>query len=250
MRGNYPDGRMRGSYPIYGSAAAAAAGPPLTNMALWFKADEGVFQDTAMTTAATANGAEVKGWQDFSGNARHATWASGAVPTLVAGVANGKPSVIGNSGVLGWASAFAPSIAEFFWVFRPPTDDPAMFLGGSATMGNSNLLFSRGTQIAMLNNPNADAWSLFTAVNGTNVVRLNHLWFEASVSVNFDVNDGSDNTTFGAGQVGLNLNQMGSGGGTYAWIGELLEVVGYTGNLSAGDRTSARAYFNAKYAIY
>jgi hypothetical protein len=42
--------------------------PPKTSLVNWFRADQGLFQDSALTTAALLNNAPVGGWTDIMGN--------------------------------------------------------------------------------------------------------------------------------------------------------------------------------------
>lgn len=67
---------------------------PLPPVTLWLKADAGTFTTSAMSTPATADGDRVGGWQDQSGNGRHATQATGAARgTLKTNIQNGLPVV-------------------------------------------------------------------------------------------------------------------------------------------------------------
>jgi hypothetical protein len=79
---------------IVGFPASRAAGgaPPTTDLVLWLKADEGVYND-AGTTLAT-NGQTVQQWNDFSGNSYHASQAtSGSRPAFNTGSLNGLPGI-------------------------------------------------------------------------------------------------------------------------------------------------------------
>jgi hypothetical protein len=48
----------------------------LTGLQFWFKADGTLWQDSARTTAATADADPVGAWDDASGNANNATQAT------------------------------------------------------------------------------------------------------------------------------------------------------------------------------
>ncbi len=61
-----------------------------SSLALWLKADAGVYNDAGSTLAT--NGQTVRQWQDQSGNARHANQVTSAArPTYVTAVKNGLP---------------------------------------------------------------------------------------------------------------------------------------------------------------
>lgn len=67
----------------------------------WWKADEGLYSDTARTTPSTAGGA-IAAWSDLSGKGFHATQATAAKrPTLQTAIVNGKP-VVRFDGVDDW----------------------------------------------------------------------------------------------------------------------------------------------------
>lgn len=63
----------------------------ISGMHCWVKADAGVFQDAARTTAATADGDPVGGWADQSGNGRHFSQSTAASRgTLKLSIFNGR----------------------------------------------------------------------------------------------------------------------------------------------------------------
>lgn len=60
----------------------------------WFKADGDLFQDSARTTPAIADGDLVGSWTDLSSGAKHASQATSTKrPTLKTNIINGKPAV-------------------------------------------------------------------------------------------------------------------------------------------------------------
>lgn len=68
--------------------------PRVLSPALWLVADRGLFQDSGYTTPAAADGDPLGGWQDQSGNGRHATQATAAKrPVLKLAIQNGRPVV-------------------------------------------------------------------------------------------------------------------------------------------------------------
>lgn len=81
----------------------------LPGLALWLKADGTLWQDSARTTPAAADGDPVGAWDDASGNGRHVVQATaGSRPTLKLAIQNGRP-VLRFDGVddwLGFAAGF------------------------------------------------------------------------------------------------------------------------------------------------
>ena len=67
----------------------------ISNLASWFKADAGTYKDSALTTAATADGDPVGGWVDQSGNAYNALQSTSANrPTLKLNQQNSLPTIL------------------------------------------------------------------------------------------------------------------------------------------------------------
>src|SRR5690606_33429828 len=85
-----------GSYTQIAARPAPLPPGPLSvpDLALWLRADDGLYQDAAKTTPATAEGHPVGAWEDRSGHGRDVTQATAAArPTLRLGVAGGEPAV-------------------------------------------------------------------------------------------------------------------------------------------------------------
>lgn len=66
----------------------------IPGLKLWLQADSALWQDSTRTIRATADGDPVGSWDDLSGNANHATQATGTLrPTLKLNIQNGKPVI-------------------------------------------------------------------------------------------------------------------------------------------------------------
>lgn len=66
----------------------------LPGLAAWYRSDRGLWQDTAGTIPAVADGDPVGRWDDQSGNGRHLTQATaGLRPLLKLAIQNGRPVV-------------------------------------------------------------------------------------------------------------------------------------------------------------
>lgn len=74
-------------------ATTATAQIPQDSLALWFRADAGVFTDIFCTTPATSEGDNAYCWRDQSPNQIDAIRVGSATPTLRENVLNGAPSV-------------------------------------------------------------------------------------------------------------------------------------------------------------
>lgn len=79
---------------LLGQAAVPAFDPLSLSPALWLKADAGLFQDTLFTVPAVNDADPIGGWQDQSGNGRHATQTTvSRRPTLKLAIQNGRAVV-------------------------------------------------------------------------------------------------------------------------------------------------------------
>lgn len=78
---------------VMGSGGSAFNPAQLGNLLLWLDPSKGTFTDTGLTTAATTQGAAVKGWADQSGNGNNATDSSGGTLQLTTNGINGRPAL-------------------------------------------------------------------------------------------------------------------------------------------------------------
>ena len=83
--------------PLVRSKGGIVSPSQITGLNFWLKADAGIYQDSAGTTPAVADGDVVGLWQDFSGNGYHVSQdTAGKKPLLkltVNGI-NGKPTIL------------------------------------------------------------------------------------------------------------------------------------------------------------
>lgn len=229
------------------SGTSSTPTPPLTSLAAWFAADAGTFTDTARTSAASTNGANVKGWADQSGNARHLSWVSGSVPTLKTNAQNSKPSVnFATLASMSFPSNFLIQPGEIWYVLKRPTSGNTEMLSGVGGSSYYTLHSQVGWQftdqsggfIDMTIRADAAAVTGFTLFHGV----LN------TSAVEIDVNDGTLTAQSAATNPLMTLQKIGSGSG--GLDAEVLEMLFYTAVLTAGTRSSVRSYLNTKYAIY
>jgi hypothetical protein len=120
------------------SASAGFTPAALTGLVLWLNPEKGLYKDTALTQASTANDDLIAGWQDQSGTNHHATQGtSGRLPVRKNAQINGKPALYFdatndrlefNVGSLSDCTAFV--VATFA---VDPGNEHAGFLGGNTS---------------------------------------------------------------------------------------------------------------------
>lgn len=77
-----------------GQGAGGFSPASLPGLLLWLKSTTGLYQDSGLTTPATADGDPVGGWKDLSGLAHHLLQSVSADrPTLKLAIQNGRPVV-------------------------------------------------------------------------------------------------------------------------------------------------------------
>lgn len=122
----------------------------ISGLALWLKADAGLYQESTFTTPAVSDGDPVGGWQDQSGNGRHLLEAtSNKRLTLKLAIQNGR-SIVRSDGVddrMTFTAAFAQTAPIHFYAAYANTDGatgyraflqrtggtaPAFYSGGAA----------------------------------------------------------------------------------------------------------------------
>lgn len=242
----------------------ATAGPPTApadaaNLVIWLRSDQGIYTDTGLTTPATANGDEVKGWADLSGNNNHAirqATHSGALlrpsainglnaleflssgvrnytlPNIFTGFSSGEIFIVlkadadpsaGSDGSLWLIDTAAP-----FGSFWPYTDGTVYECFGSTTQKNTgNPAFSLSSTYRVYNVYSAasDYQTFFDGVSFYSTATNTVGWSTAPV-LGAQVNNG------------------------LTWSGRMAEVLIYQHKLSGGDRTTVTAYLGARYGLF
>lgn len=229
-------------------AGSGSFTPLAFSPALWLDANDPatLFQNSTLTTPATADGDPVGGWKDKSGNARHLTQATSSKrPTLKTNIQNGLPVVRGDGvdDFLRCAFTFAQPQTFFFvtrvntflssaFLLGGVTDDRRIFSGGGA---NRKYMYA-GTGLAPSLTHTDNTWGVLTAVfNGaSSTIALNA---GSATTGNSGTNTGGGVTLFGSDSVG----QCGA-----MDIAELLLF----GTLTADEKTQILNYLNAKWAVY
>lgn len=108
---------------------------------LWLRADAGVYQDSAGTTPAAADGDPVGRWADQSGNGKHATQGTAAKrPTWKTNQLNGLPSVRGDGvddHLRSTLDLTGVSVCRIFAVYRSVAHVPGAALYGIMADGGA-----------------------------------------------------------------------------------------------------------------
>lgn len=233
---------------LHGSNAPAA--PPVAGYVLWVNSQQGLYQDAAKTTPATANNDPVGAWADQSGNGHDITQStSGNRPLLKTAQINSLPGILfdGTNDVLK-ASAFTLNQPEtVFIVYQVTgfTQGDVVFDGNSAdTMlyyqwndPSNNTRMYAGNILTPLESTAAGNWLIFCGIfnNTSSQGRKN-----AGTAVTGTV--GVSNA--GGFTLGAEANIANWGNITVA------EVIIYASALGTTDETSVRNYLNTRYAIF
>ena len=253
-------------------AAAAADFSGLAGLGAWYRPSD--------SSTVTASGGSVSQVNDISGNARHATRASSAKPTLAAGVLNGLPVLAfdGTAQALemdGLAAALAggtgahhifavvrltgsPSSSLYPAFFALQAASPAADYGdglfaytngnnpswGSARALGSSQAYSDGTDNG--NSATTNTWYIVEATwDGVG---------QTGVAVNGGAFNLSGSNTAAAGAVAYAKGRMGvrwtGSAEDRPWPGQIAELAMVSGPVLTGAaRTNRLKYLNARYAL-
>jgi hypothetical protein len=220
----------------------------LSGLSVWLKHDAGLYQNTGLTTPATADGDPVAGWQDQSGNNNHLTRSSGGTWEYF----NGG----GSAGIFQTATGFSYALAT-----------PLTFTEGEAFLVTT-ISISGATHSGFRGSIAADSfyWSgtTFTSYpvrsdNSNNASDIAATTFTDGALALYNVsltdglnsvgiNDGAPSTT--VIPTGVKFIWEYFGYDAYSAPCDLFEILIFSRKLTAGERTSVRTYLNNKYAIY
>lgn len=226
--------------------------PPSPGLILWVKADAQTFQDSALTTAALADGDVVGGWQDQSGNLHHLTQATAAnKPILKLAQVNSKPCVRfdGVNDLLSSLFTLNPPFDCFMMVKPIAWIAEACIVDGA--VGDTWAIMQHGVTPAIVTYNGG-------SLGGTNNGLVIGTWalLEAGGPVGGVANAYSkvNNVAAVLGGALIVADRGGlmvgghPGPSNFANI-DVAEVLLYSSILSAGDVTSVHTYFTSKYAI-
>ena len=229
----------------------------------WWKADAGAYKDAGVTLAT--DGETVQQWNDQSGAGRNlAQGTSGARPTLVANVLNGKPvirfdgtdDVLQSSAAL---SSFITAAAGTFFVVgilrANNTDNATEYENDAAFQDVSgNVYLSFRTSNPRTRSVNFDG-SADVAGKNTDVIDAPHcfLWLHSGGNVYHGLSDvRSSQLASAASGNTLTLASTLRVGGNYATVFtqiDIAEIVVYAAAVSESDRLGVEKYIANKYGL-
>ncbi|OEK06856.1 hypothetical protein [Roseivirga misakiensis] len=225
--------------------AICSPGGVETNLALWLKADEDVFNTG--TTLAT-DGQTVSGWGDSSTGANDADDPSN-LTTFETNTVNFNPAI-----------SFDNDATSLQGDFTTTTDGLTIFSAGfiNSSSGNDDALFefrggtsddrsffinsryaAAGNYSTNLNEDSWNIWSIDHPSGNTANIFQNGASFESLYS--------TGESDAGLGTYNYTLGDDDTGGNDF--VGFLGEVIVYAGTLSATDRQKVQSYLAIKYGI-
>lgn len=238
--------------PILFNINAPAFSPIDLSPIVWFKADAGTFQDTGLTTPATADAAAVKGWQDQSGNSQNATEATNN-PILKLNIQNSLPVVRfdGINDVLATASiAHGIGTGNFY--------SASLVIPRALDSNNVYVAFGGAVLIDLVAPRAANKLGIFagferefTTVLAANTTYILEIWRDGT-TIRAAINGSLDATTFSInGSLDTSVFSLGKGLGLSTSFGnvDIGETVLYA-SYSAAMQTSVRAYLNTRWAAF
>ncbi len=227
--------------------AVCSPGGVETNLALWLKADDEVFNTG--TTPAT-DGQTVATWGDASSGANDATDPSN-LTTFETNTVNFNPAIQFNNDVTSLEGSFTTSTAGMTmitaaFVNSASVPNDAVFemrIGANDITGRGFLSTNRyGSVGSFSSNLNEDQWAIWSVDHpsgSTADVYQNGALFEDDYNTDvYDASAGSYNYTLGDDDNGNN-----------DFEGFLGEVIIYEGTLSATDRQKVQSYLAIKYGV-
>lgn len=227
--------------PIVDPATVRVPVIPLTGLVGWFRASEGLFTDTAMTTAANAQGDLVAAWADQSGSGNHLLQsAAGSRPVLTVAARNGYNGILLNGRFMALASTVTMNACTIFAVANPVAASCIWVSNGDDTTSylyTSNVIvFKPGaTPASTTAGPNTGSWHLAEGItDGANCTSY--------------YNGGP--STPAANTDDFVWKRIGYYNGAPLINGYLAEILVFSRDLPANERKAVEGYLNGKYLLY
>ena len=223
----------------------------ISNLTSWQRADKDVYQDSGLTTPATADGDPVGGWVDQSGNGNHLVQSTGASrPALKLAVVNGR-NALRFDGVDDYFLRNVQSSDEYtiavalqfsgtgglYYVLKNGTA-----LNGHEMANNSGTFFLQNTAVAAQSD----------GATGTDIA----IWSGRRSNA-----DGADLRKDGAARAITNptaaitspTTQMLVGaytGGLYPYLGDMCEICIWSRKLTDAEITLVESYLNLRWGAF
>lgn len=221
----------------------------VAGLQLWLKADGQLWQDSALTTRATADGDPVGGWGDASGNGRHVTQATSTKrPTLKLAVLSGKP-VVRFDGVDDFLSVSLTQNqpSTYFIVVKNITMTANDYIFDGSGTGNGPAFYQRtvgglDAMYAGATGPSPNA--------GTSDFKVFSLIFNGASSDAWM--NGVEIGVANVGAANCATLTIGDAGGTHGVAAnvDIAEFAVYSGALSDPDRQRIENYLAAHWSLY
>jgi hypothetical protein len=222
----------------------------LPGLQLWLRADRGLYQDSALTTPAVADGDPVGGWKDQSGQGRHATQATAAArPTLVLGPTGlGGQRALLFDGVddqllLGDLSAGFPSAGTLFYLYAQGGGTGRFTVFDHNNGANNSLTrFDGAGYFGMWRTARIDTYP--ASMGATQIVTV------VSSSSLYQVykNNTAQTAQAASYQAGTNYRIVPSVGGN-VFVGHLPEILAYSRQLTGTEISQVNRYLGRRYGI-
>jgi hypothetical protein len=227
---------------------AAFTPASIAGLQLWLKADAGTFQDSGLTTPASADGNPVGGWVDQSSAGNNATQATaGLRATLKLNIQNSKPVIrFGGTQWLGLSGLTLTDHTIFFVIKDTTTGSSQGILGRNADLNSYFLLAGTSRQGNYWDGTNNPAIaSVFPSPDAFALVESNRTSTTWRVFKN--------GTQVGTDQTVLSNSLTGTAIGNANGIimsADVGEIVAYNSYLSAGNFTLVRNYLNGRWSLF
>jgi len=220
--------------------------PYTTNLVVHFDMAYSPYTDTGLTTRATADGADVRGLKDFSGQNNHATNAGADFPNLKTNAVNSLPSLLFVLGEkISFGSAFDFNVVTVFIVIKNTNASGSVSIGSTASTSHYMYHSSGvGFRFTVASNQYADSaagiadstWYLGAGRTDGSVVTS---FLNGAV--------GTGNTTPGNWQPD-NIGQYFTSGAN-DMVGEIAEIIIYNEALNGTNRQAIESFLNTKYSL-
>ena len=213
----------------------------------WWKADAGTYEDTSLTTPASADADPVGGLWDWSGNGNHLTQSTSTKrPALKLAIQNGLP-VLRFDGVDDFlAGAFGAAQSQpytllFAFSLRTVAAQKSVCDGKDATHRCQLITF-----------PDASTWDFYAGGADTNAGTPDAAWHALGIRVNGAASkvrfDGGADTTVSPGTQGVSGITLGTAyDGTSAGAVDVGESLAYSGAVSDANLISLMSYLKGRW---